>query len=440
MSRIPEQLGSLTLVRQLGSGRHCQVWEAIDTATGGRVAVKVVVPEMARDAGQRRLLRHERAVAAALDHPSLLRIGDFSEAGGLPHLVMELFPHANLKRQIAAGTDTIAPRLHRIVTQVAWALDHMHGRGWVHRDVKPDNVLAAADGEAKLIDFAIAARRPGFIGRVWPGRRPVQGTPSYISPEQIRGLPADPRSDIYSLGCTLHYLLTGKPPFSAGKLGERIRAHKSTPPPNLLEARADVPPVLAELYFRMMEKHPEARPQTAKEVADALDAWLASSAAKPGDPPEPPRRAPPRRTPAPGSDVKRILPPGTVMRSGPSSSAGRVVRPGGSGALGPGRPAVKPASSSPAAAPRAQEAIDLSQLSFDQPAPGAGAPAARPPAAQPTSAPHVPHRRSPGAQFKVRLQEFMNRQVAGLPMGFWIVVGAAALAVIGLLAGLAFGG
>ena len=131
MARIPEQLGKLTIGRQLGTGRHCQVWEAVDTDSGRRVAVKVVVPEMAGDAGQRRLLRHEIMVARSLDHPAIIRIDGFSAAGGLPHLLMELYPHANLKKQIAAGVDGIAPQLHRIVTQLAWALEHMHGRGWV---------------------------------------------------------------------------------------------------------------------------------------------------------------------------------------------------------------------------------------------------------------------------------------------------------------------
>jgi len=266
MARIHEQLGSLTLVRQLGVGRHCQVWEAVDPSKGERVAVKVVVPEMARDAGQRRLLRHEQAVAAALDHPAIIRIGRFSEAGGLPHLVLELFPHANLKRQIAAGVETIAPRLHRIVTQVAWALDHMHGRGWVHRDVKPDNVLAAPDGEAKLIDFAIAARRPGVMGRLWPGRRPVQGTPSYISPEQIRGLPADPRSDIYSLGCTLFELLAGMPPYSAATSEELLHKHLTATPPAVESFNRNATTSVSRLIRQMLAKRPTDRPESMKEV------------------------------------------------------------------------------------------------------------------------------------------------------------------------------
>ena len=125
---------------------------------------------MAQDAGQRKLLEHELKVAKSLDHPTIIKIDRLSEEGGLPHLVMEYFPHPNLKKQIAAGVDALAPRLQRIVTETALALDHMHARGWVHRDVKPDNVLAAADGQVKLIDLAIAARTSGLLGKLLGGK------------------------------------------------------------------------------------------------------------------------------------------------------------------------------------------------------------------------------------------------------------------------------
>jgi len=271
MPKLPERLGSLTLVQQLGLGKHCQVWEAT-TKAGDRVAVKVIVPEMASDAGQRQLLEHELKVATSLAHPTVIRIDRLSEEGGLPHLVMELFPHPNLKKQIQAGVGQLVPRLQRIVTELGLALDHVHARGWVHRDVKPENVLVAPDGQVKLIDLAIAARASGMLGRLLGGKTPPQGSPSYMSPEQIRGQALDARSDIYSYGCVIFELLAGRPPYTSSDTNDLLNKHVSAAVPAVDTVNRNATADATKLLRQMLAKKPADRPSSMQEVLGRLRA------------------------------------------------------------------------------------------------------------------------------------------------------------------------
>ena len=262
MAKLPDTLGSLKLTTQLGVGRHCQIWEALDPASKARVAVKVIVPEKARDVGQRHLLEHELKVAKSVSHPTIIRIDRLSDEGGLPHLVMELFPHPNLKKQIAAGVETLAPRLQRIVTETALALDHLHG--------KPDNILAAPDGQVKLIDLAIAKRKPGLLGRLLGDKGPVQGSPSYMSPEQIRGEPLDARADIYSLGCVLFELLAGKPPFASPNANDLLNKQVSATPPAIETLNPNATTSVSKLIRQMLAKKPADRPASMQDVLTQL--------------------------------------------------------------------------------------------------------------------------------------------------------------------------
>ena len=272
MTKLPEQLGPLKLVQQIGLGKHCQVWEAVDAKSRTQVAIKVIVPDMATDAGQRKLLEHELKVAKSLDHPTVIKIDRLSEEGGLPHLVMEYFPAANLKKQIAAGVEPLVPKLQRIVTETALALDHMHSRGWVHRDVKPDNVLAAADGQVKLIDLAIAAKASGFLGKLLGSKTLAQGSPSYMSPEQIRGEALDARSDIYSFGCVIFELISGRPPYTGADTNDLLNKHVSATVPAVDAFNKNATTACAKFLRQMLAKKPAERPASMKEVLQQLRA------------------------------------------------------------------------------------------------------------------------------------------------------------------------
>jgi serine/threonine protein kinase len=270
MPPIPEQLGPVKLVQQIGLGKHCQVWEGLDTKARKKVAVKLIVPAMANDAGQRKLLEHELKVAQSLDHPTIIKIDRLTEEGGLPHLVMEYFPAPNLKKQVAAGVEPLVPRLQRIVTETALALDHMHARGWVHRDVKPDNILAAEDGQVKLIDLAIAAKSSGFLGKLLGSKTPAQGSPSYMSPEQIRGEPLDARSDIYSFGCVIFELIAGRPPYTGSDTNDLLNKHVSAVVPAVDAFNKLATTAAAKQLRQMLAKKPGDRPASMKEVLQQL--------------------------------------------------------------------------------------------------------------------------------------------------------------------------
>ena len=272
MTKLPEQLGPLKLVQQIGLGKHCQVWEAVDAKSRTQVAIKVIVPDMATDAGLRKLLEHELKVAKSLDHPTVIKIDRLSEEGGLPHLVMEYFPAANLKKQIAAGVEPLVPKLQRIVTETALALEHMHSRGWVHRDVKPDNVLAAADGQVKLIDLAIAAKASGFLGKLLGSKTLAQGSPSYMSPEQIRGEALDARSDIYSFGCVIFELISGRPPYTGADTNDLLNKHVSATVPAVDAFNKNATTACAKFLRQMLAKKPAERPASMKEVLQQLRA------------------------------------------------------------------------------------------------------------------------------------------------------------------------
>jgi len=259
----PGYIGPYRLLNVIHTGHGCQIWQAYDDANGRKVGVKIPRPEFRKDRPTIASLRHEYKVGRHVVHPRVLEMLAYKVDRGTPYLAMEWFTAPNMKEHIRQGIQKIAHLLPKIVEQAAEGLSHFNERGWVHRDVKPDNFLVSDQGEVKLIDFALARRLPRGLGRWLPGRsRKIQGTRSYMAPEQIRGEEVDQRADVYSFGCTIYELIVGNPPFTGVNSQELLQKHLKSPPPVLRTVENNITPELAQLVRRCLAKAPRDRPPT----------------------------------------------------------------------------------------------------------------------------------------------------------------------------------
>jgi serine/threonine protein kinase len=233
-----------------------------------KVALKVLAGEHKNDKETIALLKQEYNVGRGFDHPYVLRIRQFGTDRDAVYLAMDFFDGPNLKQKIREGAERIAPQIEVIIDHASEGLHYFHDQGWVHRDIKPDNLLANDAGELKLIDFAIAQRPKTGLAKLFGGRGKIQGTRSYMSPEQIRGEALDRRADIYSFGCTVFELLTGKPPFTAGNADDLLNKHLKTAPPSVISANENVTSECAQLILETMAKRREDRPATMAEFLE----------------------------------------------------------------------------------------------------------------------------------------------------------------------------
>lgn len=252
----------------LGSGGMGTVYLAEDTALDRPVALKVLRAEIAGDPDfVERFVREARA-AARVSHPNLTHVYFVGTSEGRPYFAMEYCPGPTLETIAAAGPVPLERGIDLLV-QAARGLAAAHGAGVVHRDVKPSNLLVLPDGTVKVADFGLAKSLRGDV-KSTAGR--IMGTPTYMSPEQVRGRPVDARADVYLLGLTAYFLFAGRAPFGATQVGELINDQLNSPLPDLAGVRPDLPRGLGRLLSRMCAKDPADRPASMGEVEAALEA------------------------------------------------------------------------------------------------------------------------------------------------------------------------
>jgi serine/threonine-protein kinase len=293
------ELGKYRLLKKLGQGGMASVYLAENTFLRRHVAIKVLPKECVGQEAFFKRFEREAQATFVLNHTNLTRAIDLEKydvdrTERIHFIVMEFVEGTDLYQKVRREGKPSVRDAAEWVRQAAMGLQYAHDEGLVHRDIKPANLMLDRRGTVKIMDLglALAAGLPlesvPEAAELSPGSgrsdeddlsltpaKGVLGTADYLAPEQAEDShKADARSDLYSLGCTLFFLLTGKAPFAKGSRAERIRRHREEPPPNLAEIRPDVPRPIVEICGRMLAKNPEHRPQSAREVAESLEGWL----------------------------------------------------------------------------------------------------------------------------------------------------------------------
>lgn len=275
-------LGKYKLLGHLGTGGMSSVYLAEHMLMQRRVAIKVLPKGRIDDSSYLARFYQEAKAAARLDHPNIVRAYDVDNEGDNHYLVMEYVQGRDLQNTVRdlgeKNEELDAEKAADYILQAARGLHHAHEAGLIHRDIKPANLLVDPEGTIKILDMGLALFKNDEMASLTIAHNEnVLGTADYLAPEQaLNSHNVDRRADIYSLGCTLYYALTGHAPFNEGTLAQRIAKHQTQTPPDIRLDRPDCPTSLIAICNRMMHKDPDDRYATAADVAEALDEWLES--------------------------------------------------------------------------------------------------------------------------------------------------------------------
>ena len=265
-------IGSYRLLTVVHTGEFCQLWQAYDDGHHRRIAVKTLMAKAINDSEQIGYLRQEFKCGTEVKHPNAIEIFSFDFDRGAAYLTLEWFAAPNLKRRIRTKEERekVVPFIQRIIEESAAGLGYFHEMNWVHRDVKPENFLVNDEGQVKLIDYGLAKRPSGWMDKLFSFNPKRQGTPSYMSPEQIRCAPIDQRADVYSFACMVYELISGALPFTGVSREELFNKHLKTNPPSVDSVEPNVTHQFAQFLRKCMSKEAADRPANAKVFLEEI--------------------------------------------------------------------------------------------------------------------------------------------------------------------------
>lgn len=265
------RLGSYRILKVLGKGGMGIVLLAEDQKLKRQVAVKALLPAVAMEDESRQRFLQEAQATAVIENDHVIPIYQVGEEQGLPYLVMPFLKGETLEKRLESGRPIPVPELLRFGRELAWGLAAAHAKGLIHRDIKPANIwLEAPSARVKILDFGLARAVGDPTKLTQTGY--VVGTPAYMAPEQARGLPVDHRCDLFSLGVVLYRMGTGAYPFQGETTMALLSALAMDTPKSVSHLNADLPPEFADLVMQLLAKNPTARPQSAQEVAERIQA------------------------------------------------------------------------------------------------------------------------------------------------------------------------
>jgi serine/threonine protein kinase len=276
MADAKDIIGDYRLRNLLQTGQTSQVYEVVEVKSNRHFAMKILLPEHATNKAHQETLFREAEIGIKMRHENVINIVRMNRSPTNPYFIMEFFPSGSLRnrlipKDVRLGKDNtdkefLIANARKIFRQMATGLAYMNASGYIHRDVKPDNVLVNASGQLKIIDFAISRRIPTGLASLFYRKKRPQGTRSYMSPEQIRDEKPQPQMDVYSYGCTIYELTTGRPPFRAASEQELLSKHIAEKPGSPANHNPDLTDEFCGLVLKCLAKKRDDRYKGFHEV------------------------------------------------------------------------------------------------------------------------------------------------------------------------------